>query len=37
MFFISLRDFLHFPSKIKCSCIMRWMVALDKLDIEWAT
>jgi hypothetical protein len=32
MFFISLKDSLHFPSKTKCTCVPRWMVVLDKLN-----
>jgi hypothetical protein len=34
MLFISFRDFLHFPSKIKCSCVLRWMAALDRSNNE---
>jgi hypothetical protein len=34
MLFISLKVFLHFPSEIRCSCVLRWMATLDRSDNE---
>jgi hypothetical protein len=34
MLFISLKAFMHFPSEIRCSCVLRWMATFDRSDDE---